>query len=398
VPIRRKAPAAKPSRDHTRLAGLAVNPLPRPHFAPCTVSFTDRIEAVRWRRPSKDAGDYLLPGFIDLQVNGAYGIDVMAASASDLLELSHCLAHDGTTAWMPAVITSPLEQIERADAIIREAIAEQARLKRAALSGLRTPVGATILGMHLEGPFISPIRLGVHPPYDLSPADEEFERILHLRSLKLITLAPELDGALEAIPRFIARGVTVSIGHSEATYDETGAAIGAGTRMVTHTFNAMRPLHHREPGPSGAALTHPGVYPSIIADGVHVHPAALALACRARNAFLVSDRAAPAGTDGAATSLFGGLINGASVIDDAVRLPDGTLAGASASILDGLRLLLNHSLIDPAAMPRLTSGAAAELIGLRSRGRIAPRARADLLLLDSDLKLKAVFIGGRELD
>jgi N-acetylglucosamine-6-phosphate deacetylase len=375
------------------LTGLAVNPLPSPHFAPCTVSFGRRIDAITWHRPTQKVDGYLLPGFIDLQVNGAYGIDVMAASAAGLLELAHCLARDGTTSWMPTVITAPLDQIERADAAIDEAMGLEA--KRAG----RNAFGATIVGMHLEGPFISPTRRGAHPPFTLEPKGEALERILQLRSLRMITLAPEIDGAMEAIRRLTARGVAVALGHSDATYEKALAAVEAGARAVTHTFNAMRPLHHREPGLIGAALTHSKLYPSVIADGVHVHPAALALVCRSPNAFLVSDRVTPAGSDVASpTSLFGSQINGVRIEGGAARLPDGTLAGATASILDGIILLLRNSLIDPAATVGLSSGAAAELPRLAGRGRIAPRARADLVLLDRDWRIKAVFIAGRELD
>jgi N-acetylglucosamine-6-phosphate deacetylase len=385
-------------RDSNSLTGLAVNPLPHPHFAPCTIIFGRRIDSVRWLRPSQPIHDYLLPGFIDLQINGAYGIDVMAATATDLIELAHCLAHDGTTSWMPTVITAPLNDLERADATIAEAMEAQTAISRtsARASGAS---GAAILGMHLEGPFISPHRLGAHPPLNLLPTDDALDRVLRLRSLRMITIAPELDGALDAIPRLVARGVTVALGHSEATYAQALAAVAAGATTTTHTFNAMGPMHHREPGLVGAALTHPQLYPAVIADGVHVHPAALTLVCRSPNAYLVSDRVAPAGmASTSAMPLFGGLITNATVSADAVRLPNGTLAGATASILDGLRLLSQDSLIDRAAFPRLSSGAAAELLGLSDRARLQPRARADLLLLDRDFRLKAVFLAGRDLN
>jgi N-acetylglucosamine-6-phosphate deacetylase len=291
------------------------------------------------------------------------------------------------------VITSPLDQIERVDAVLDEAIAAEASTAKRGLPR------ASLLGMHLEGPFISPLRLGAHPALNLAPADEALERVMRLRTLRMITLAPELDGALEAIPRFVKRGVIVALGHSEATYEQALAAVAAGATAVTHTFNALRPLHHREPGLIGAALTHPKLYPAMIADGVHVHPAALGMVCRSPNALLVSDRVTPAGADMAAPmQLFGKEIASPRIADGAVRLPDGTLAGATSSILDGLCLLLRDGLIDPAAVARLSSGAAAELVGLRDRGRIEPRAQADLILLDRDWRIKAVFVAGRELD
>jgi N-acetylglucosamine-6-phosphate deacetylase len=193
--------------------------------------------------------------------------------------------------------------------------------------------------------------------------------------------------------------VTAALGHSDATYDQALPAIAAGATTVTHTFNAMRPFHHREPGLIGAALTHPKLYPAVIADGVHVHSAALSLVCRSPNAYLVSDRVAAAGTAGfSPVDLFGGLIPDVHVLGDAARLPDGTLAGATTSILDGLRLLTDSSLVDGTAFPRLSSGSAAALLGLSDRARLTPRARADLLLLDRDFRLKAVFLSGRDLN
>jgi N-acetylglucosamine-6-phosphate deacetylase len=376
------------------LTGLALNPTPYSNFAPCTVAFGRRINSVRWHRSSHRILDYLLPGFIDLQINGAYGIDVTRACAANLLELSHRLAHDGTTCWMPTVITAPLDQVERADAVIAEAMEIQTAITRNSRRAADS-CGAGIIGMHLEGPFISPNRLGAHPPLNLLPIGDALDRVLGLRSLRMITLAPELEGALDAIPRFVARGVIVALGHSDATYAQTLAAVAAGATTVTHTFNAMGPLHHREPGLVGCALTHPKLYPAVIADGVHVHPAALGLVCRSSNAYLVSDRVASAGSDSLSA---GDLTSGERVVRDAARLPDGTLAGATASILDGVRILTDNSLVNRITLPRLTSGAASELIGLSDRGRLQPRARADLLLLDRDFRLKAVFLAGHDLN
>ncbi|HXD90220.1 MAG TPA: hypothetical protein VNU00_04110, partial [Candidatus Binataceae bacterium] len=253
-------------RARPRLRELSGT-LATPSLEPTTVTFDRKITCVTKNRAR--LRDYLLPGFIDLQINGAYGIDVMAASADDLLRLSHCLAHEGTTAWLPTIITSPLATIERCDAVIAEAMTAQREMERAANRGSHQPVGATILGMHLEGPFISPKRLGAHPPLHLPPRGEALDRILALKSLKLITLAPEVEGALDAIPRFVARGVTVSIGHTDADYESAVAGLAAGARMFTHLFNAMPPFHHRAPGPIGAATeTSPYPWITLIPDGV----------------------------------------------------------------------------------------------------------------------------------
>jgi N-acetylglucosamine-6-phosphate deacetylase len=388
----RKAPPRKSVKPATisRLTGIIGDD----DFAPGAVSFNRRIVGIEKRPRRAGKHDYIFPGFIDLQVNGAYGIDVMSASVDQLLELSHCLAHEGTTGWLPTVITSPLDQIERCDTIIAEAMAAQADQERRAGSTL---VGASILGMHLEGPFISPRRLGVHPALNLLPQGEALEWVLQLKSLKLITLAPELGGALDAIRMLTERGVAVSIGHTDATYEQAAAGVEAGARMFTHVFNAMRPFHHREPGAVGAALTLPAVFPALIADGVHVHPAALGIA-RRWGAFLTTDRVALAGTDRASAPLFGGLVTQARIDSGAARLPDGTLAGSIITMLESVRTMIKHGLMNDWSIRRRTSEAPAEVLGLKDRGIIKSRARADLILVDARLNIKAVFVGGRELD
>jgi N-acetylglucosamine-6-phosphate deacetylase len=368
---------------------------------PGDLSFDDRIVRIKKRQHSVE--DYVIPGFIDLQVNGAWGIDVMSASVDDLLELSHCLAHEGTTGWLPTVITAPLVSVERVDAIIAEAMAAQAETERATLHGSRGLPGATILGMHLEGPFISPNRRGAHPPLNLLPQGEALERVSRLKTLKLITLAPELDGALDAIRALTVQGVVVSIGHTDATYEQTLAAIDAGARMFTHLFNAMPPLHHRTPGVVGAALSMSTARAAIIPDGVHLHPALLDTPNL--NPVVTTDRVALAGTDGAPMALFGGLIQQAHTVGGAARLPDGTLAGSVITMLDGLHLTtkrlmgkgwsLNGVLAEYGEMSAFGPSA---ILGLADRGRIESGWRADLIVLDRELNLKAVFVGGRELD
>ncbi|HEY6394535.1 MAG TPA: amidohydrolase family protein, partial [Candidatus Binataceae bacterium] len=227
------------------------------------IAFAETITGVE---ASSTAGDdFILPGFIDLQVNGSHGIDAMTASADSLVSLSQHLAREGTTAWLPTAVTAPLLQIER----VHSAIDDAMRAKTVMLNA------AAILGMHLEGPFISPLRLGAHPPLTLEPSGDAFERVLALRALRLLTLAPELPGAIEAITRLAARGVVVSIGHANATLEEAQAGLDAGARMFTHLFNAMRPLNHRDPGVIAAALDSREAYPAVIPDGVHVHPTIL---------------------------------------------------------------------------------------------------------------------------
>jgi N-acetylglucosamine-6-phosphate deacetylase len=336
------------------------------------------------------SSDYILPGFVDLQVNGSHGIDVMDASADRIVEMACNLVREGTTGWLPTAITSPLDRIEKVHRVIAAAIEHQ---KRDAFSGAR------ILGMHLEGPFISPMRLGVHPKLNLEPRGEAFDRVMALEHLKLVTLAPELPGALDAIRRLTARGVAVSIGHTNATFDEAAAGIAAGARMFTHLFNAMRPLHHRDPGVIGVALTNAIAMPAVIPDGVHVAPEILRLIYMARGAkrmLLTTDKVSLAGapTDG---SLIMGRVN-ARRIDGAARLEDGTLAGATISMLDGARMMIEKVGATVGEIGIMAATNPAAVVGHSDRGRLQPGAISDIIVLSDSLELKAVFLAGHELN
>ncbi len=340
---------------------------------PGRVSFSNRIDAVELN--STRAGNWILPGPIDLQVNGAGRLSVAGASPEQIRSIARILAHEGTCAFLPTVITAPLDRIEADDRAI--AAAREAQDD--------APGEAAILGMHLEGPFISPARRGVHPRSTLKPVGRALDRVMHLRSLRLITLAPELTGARAAIAALVRRGIVVSLGHSEARLEQAIAALGWGARMGTHLFNAMRPLHHRDPGLAAALLTSQA-YAAVIADGVHVHPAMLRIAVRARGSaglILTTDRAPLSGRVRAR----GG----------AARLADGRLAGSIISMVDGMRLMVEQAGVSVGEAARMAATNPAALFGLADRGQIQAGRRADLIVLDRELKLKAVFIAGREL-
>lgn len=371
-----------------KLAGLIARP--DGSLVRGRLTFTDRISALD---PASDVGndnDYILPGFVDLQVNGSHGIDVMNASADELAALSRHLAREGATAWMPTAVTAPIEKIAQ----VHDSIAGAIENSRRDESGN----AAAILGMHLEGPFISPLRLGAHPALNLEPRGDAFERVLAMRALRLITLAPELPGGLDAIRRLTSRDVVVSIGHTNATLDEANAGIDAGARMFTHLFNAMRPLNHRDPGVIAAALAPSAAVAAIIPDAVHVHPAILRLVFDARGRgglILVTDKVALAQTSGSEKTV--GRAR-ASIRDGAARLDDGTLAGSVISMLDGVRVMVEKAGVrigDAAAMAATNP---ASLVGANDRGRILVGARADLIVLSRALELKAVFVAGRELN
>ena len=252
--------------------------------------------------------------------------------------------------------------------------------------------------MHLEGPFISPLRLGAHPHLNLEPRGEPFDAVLAMDSLRLITLAPELVGAIDATKRLTARGVIVSIGHTNATLDDANAGIAAGARMFTHLFNAMRPLNHRDPGVIAAALAPSRALAAIIPDGVHVHPSILDLAFRARGRdgmLLVTDKVVLAGTTNNPGANVGRDV--AAIRDGAVRLADGTLAGSIISMLDGVRLMVEKTgaTLGDAAVMAATNPAI--LLGIPDLGRLQVNTRADLIVLSPALELKSVLIAGREL-
>lgn len=349
------------------------------------VSFEDRIVTLE---PSECAGnDYILPGFIDLQVNGSHGVDVMTASADGLLRIAKTLATEGTTAWLPTAITSPLETIERVNRSVDEATLAQNE-------EIGADSGASILAMHLEGPFISPLRLGAHPKLNLEPVGEPLERVLALNRLRLLTLAPELPSALDAIARLCARGVVVSLGHTDATFEQAQVGVAAGARMFTHLFNAMRPLRHRDPGVIAAALLPSPAMPALIPDAVHAHPAMLQLAYRLRGAggmLLTTDRIA--GAREASASLGGARVK---VERGAARLDDGTLAGSVISMLDGVRVMVEKVGITVGEAAKMASSNPAAILSLGDRGTIDPGARADLIVLGPALDLKAVLVMGRE--
>jgi N-acetylglucosamine-6-phosphate deacetylase len=290
---------------------------------------------------------------------------------------------------MPTAVTAPIEKI----AEVHESIANAYEDSRQAGSAN----SAAILGMHLEGPFISPLRLGAHPTLNLEPHGDAFERVLALRALRLITLAPELAGGIEAIRRLASRDVVVSIGHTNATLDEANAGIAAGARMFTHLFNAMRPLNHRDPGVIAAALAPSAAFAGIIPDGVHVHPAMLRLAFDARGRgglIVVTDKVALAGTTGSEKIV--GRAR-ATIRDGAARLDDGTLAGSIISMLDGVRIMVEKAGVSIGDAAVMATTNPARLIGASDRGVIQIGARADLIVLSRTLELKCVFIGGREI-
>lgn len=324
----------------------------------------------------------VLPGFVDLHVHGAGGRDVMeGGDAAAAVARSH--ARHGTTTMLATTMTAPVQDLEQALAGL------------GATCRQRPPRAARILGVHLEGPFINAAKLGAQPDFARPAGIAEVQRLQELAPIKLVTLAPEVPGNLEAIAALAAAGIRVQIGHTLGTYEDGVAALESGAAGFTHLFNAMTPLHHRLPGMVGAALAH-ARYAELIPDLLHVHPGAIRVALRAIPcAYCVTDSTAATGMpDGeyrlgrqAVTKCLGG-----------VRLADGTLAGSTLTMDRALRNLVDALGLPLADAARRTSTYAADFLGLPDRGRLAPGAWADAAVFDRDLQLQAVHVEGEAID
>jgi N-acetylglucosamine-6-phosphate deacetylase len=326
--------------------------------------------------PSSNGRGIASPGFVDLQVNGFGGVDFLDADTSDYDRAGEALLETGVTAYLPTLITAPEERLVAALGQIVE--------------GGRGP---RILGAHVEGPFLSRRRLGTHPPSARRDPDPALlERLLAAGPVRLYTLAPELPGALELVDLLVARGITVSAGHSDASAEEATAAFDRGVRTVTHLFNAMRPFTHRDPGVAGAALARPDVVVQIILDGAHLAADTVRLVWRAAagRLALVTDAVAGAGVSGDGSYRLGEVA--VEVRDGVVRRNDGVLAGSVLTMIDAVRNL--HALGAPleGALEAATF-VPAQVIGANA-GRIEIGAPADVVVLSEELEIQRVLLGG----
>lgn len=317
-----------------------------------------------------------IPGLVDLQVNGYAGVDLLGDPdrAEDVAE---ALARDGTTAWQPTLITSPVDRM------------------REVCRALRDVPGS--VGVHLEGPFLSPEKPGTHPtPYLREPDLDVLRLLLDAGPVTTVTLAPELPGALELVDELVARGVVASLGHTNATAAEAAAAFDRGASTVTHLFNAMRSFHHREPGVIGAALARPEVVVQLIADGVHVADEAVLLAWRAASGrlALVSDAVAAAGLGDGVYRL--GEVE-VHVENGVCARADGTLAGSASSALDGVRTLVRLGVALPDAVQAATA-VPARILGRDDLGRLEPGRPAGIVVLDDRLEVARVVREGARID
>ncbi|QXH57692.1 N-acetylglucosamine-6-phosphate deacetylase [Pseudomonas maumuensis] len=337
-----------------------------------------RIQAIEGTPCDPQANDlpYLLPGFIDLHVHGGGGSDIMQGGEA-FATIARTHRRFGTTSLLATTMTAPREELAR---VLGELGAHLKQPRQ----------GARILGVHLEGPYINPGKLGAQPNFAHQALLDEVEEYLALAPIKVITIAPEIAGHLPLIQALSQRGIRLQIGHTLGSYEEGVAALEAGASSFTHLYNAMSPLHHREPGIVGAALAH-ARYAELIPDLLHVHPGAIKVALRAIPClYCVTDSTAAAGMpDGeyrlgshTVTKCLGG-----------VRLPDGTLAGSTLTMDQALRNLVKIGLPLAEASERL-SRYPADYLGIADRGRLQPGAWADAVLLDRQLNLTAVMVEG----
>lgn len=331
------------------------------------------------------AGGWLLPGFIDVHVHGALGHETMDGDVDGLAAMAEFYAGHGVTGFLATTWTASTDETLHA-------------LQGVVRATGRIEGGARLLGAHMEGPYLSARRCGAQDAAAIRPADrDEATRFLDTGVVRLITVAPEVEGNLELIDECVRRGTRVSAGHTDATYDQLLVAIDHGVSHVTHTFNAMRPLHHREPGVVGAALTSPSLTVELIADGIHVHPAtmqALYEARQGRGVVLVTDAIRATGMPPGTYPI--GDDRTAILADGAVRLPDGALAGSVLTFDVALRNLARATGRGPGDLWPACSRAAAAVAGVADRkGALVRGFDADLVVLDEDLDLRLTLVEGR---
>jgi N-acetylglucosamine-6-phosphate deacetylase len=332
---------------------------------------------------------WLAPGYIDTHVHGGGGAQCNTSDPDEIAAVARFHAAHGTTALLATTVAAPVDDLCTALETIALCTGGRGEARD----------GAEVLGAHLEGPFLSRVRPGAMDPATfLEPDDRVFERLVNASGgcLWLMTVAPELPGALELIARLVGFRAIASVGHSDASYDQVRAAVAAGVRSATHTFNAMAPLHHREPGALGAVLDLPEVNCELICDGIHVSPAAMRLAYRAKGAGgirLVTDAMVAAGMADGEYRLGTARV---AVVDGQARLADGdSIAGSTLTMDEAVRGAVSWLGLSVEEAVGLASANPARLLGLADRkGSIKAGLDADLIVLDEDLRACGTIVRG----
>lgn len=328
-------------------------------------------------------GNLLIPGMIDVHIHGARGFDMMDGTTRSIEEVSMACAETGCTSFLATSVSSTIEQLIE-------------MVKNVAIVSGRE-AGARIAGIHMEGPYLNPKRKGMqNERYLRHPDLKELQTILSHTGdrLKMATLAPELPGAMEMISYLTKIGVVVAVAHSDATYEEAKLAFGSGASHITHCFNGMRPIHHRDPGLIVAAFEDEKVSLQAIVDGVHLHPAIVRLMHRIKGpegVVLITDALQAMGL-GDGRYLFGG--HDTEVLNGIARLRDGTLASSTVTMNRALRNTVELGIPLPEAIAMATR-TPARILGLSNKGRIEKGADADLVLLDEQYNVVWTMVEGQ---
>lgn len=342
------------------------------------------IEPIAPGTPVRDA-ELLCPAYIDTHVHGGAGVDVMDDTPDALDKLAQHKAREGVASWLPTTVTAPLPMIHRA-------------LERIAQRCHAGGPGAQVLGSYLEGPYFTPQNKGAHPPELFRELDlGELDALIAIsrQTLRVVALAPEKPGALAAIAYLKQRGVRVMLGHSAASWQQTSAAFDAGADGLVHCYNGMTGLHHREPGMVGAGLTNPRAWLELIADGHHVHPAAMTLCCSCakERLVLITDAMQAAGMPDGNYTLCGEQVE---MRGGVVRTASGGLAGSTLSVDAVVRNMVELTGVTPEEAIHMASLHPARLLGIDSQlGSIKVGKRASLIALDRGLHLQQIWIQGQ---
>lgn len=360
---------------------IKANILKNNNIFAAEVTFKDKITKIDLLGSENKTFPLLIPGFIDLHVHGGGGSDIMeAGDAINKVTSTH--SKFGTTSLLATTMTAPFEELEKSFLAMKNSYENRGKNQ------------SRILGVHLEGPFISSEKLGAQPNFTREATLKEITALNNIVPIKVITLAPEAFNHLNLIPDLIKMGIVVQIGHTNGTYEQGVTALNQGAKSFTHLFNAMSSFHHRAPGMAGAALAH-AQYAELIPDLEHVHPGAIKAAMRCiPNLYFVTDSTAATGMPDGDYKL------GSQVVHKClggVRLKDGTLAGSALTMDQAFRNLVTLGLPYHEISKKLSS-IQAELIGVSNRGNMKIGNYADLVLLDRQNNITTVIIEGDECD
>lgn len=359
---------------------LRANILVKGEFIEAEIEFNQKILAIKNIGPTNSKLPKIIPGFIDLHVHGGGGADVMEGGlAAETIAKTH--AKFGTTSFLATTMTAPFDELVKSFQALQKSFTARGKNE------------ARILGVHLEGPFISSEKLGAQPDFARAATLAEIKKLHNIVMIKALTLAPEVFNHLDIISDLTAMNIMVQIGHTNGTYEDGVKALDQGAKSFTHLFNAMSSFHHRSPGMVGAALAHAN-HAELIPDLLHVHPGAIKAALRSiPNLYFVTDATSATGMPDGDYKLGSHTVHKCL---GGVRLTDGTLAGSSLTMDQALRNLVSLGLSLAEASKRL-SQIPAELIGINDRGLIEKNYYADLLVLNDDLELLEIYIEGEKI-